>query len=483
MKNIIKFLFPGILLGVVFTIGIHSKLNQSGDTTTEESPLYWVAPMDPNFRKDKPGKSPMGMDLVPVFASDLNTSQKSTGEVSISPVVATNLGIKTGIARIGHIKDNIKTVGIIQYDENKLLHVHPRVEGWIEKLHVTSMGDRVNKGQLLYEIYSPELVNAQEEYLLALKREKSALIKASEERLKSLQIPSDIINLIKKQRKSQQTIPFYSPQEGVIEHIEIKEGFYVKPGNTLMSIADLSSVWVEAQVLNYNKSDLITGADATMRIKAFPNQIWKGVVEYIYPSLDMKTQTQMARLVFENDSGLLKPNMFVNVEIDKPEVEGLIIPKSALIRLEDNQRVVMKTDNDMYKSINVTIGSFDSENVQITSGLLPGDVVVRSAQFMLDSESSKTSDFDRLGLSDMSNVAMTTGIINSLDKTNRIINISRESIEKWNRPPATLDFFVPENINIDRFVEQQNIQFYFQVIKGDFFILHAEIIKQGSNGS
>ncbi len=480
MKNIIKFVLPGIILGVVITMVLQNQASQSVDATAEEKPLYWVAPMDPNFRKDQPGKSPMGMDLVPVYASDLNSEQSSAGEVSVSPVVANNLGLKTGIARMGTLKGQIKTVGIVQYDENKLLHVHPRVEGWIERLHVKSMGDQVSKGQLLYEIYSPELVNAQEEFVLALKRNNAALIKASEARLKSLQIPVDIINLVRKQRSSQQTIPYYSPQDGVIEHIEIREGFFVKPGTTLMSIADLSSVWVEAQVLDYNKPELITGANAIMRLRAFPYQLWQGVVEYIYPSLDPKTQTLRARLVFQNDSGLLKPNMFVDVEIDQPETEGLLIPKSALIRLENSQRVVMKTDMEMYKTVNVTTGGFDTENAQITSGLLPGDVVVTSAQFMLDSESSKSSDFDRMSLSDAEDVALTYGMINTLDLENRVLNISRDAIEKWGRAPATLDFNVPQRVDINRFESGQNIRFYFQVDDGEFSILHADVVTAGS---
>ncbi len=478
MKNIIKFLLPGVILGALITAVILNNLNPSSETAAEE-PLYWVAPMDPNFRRDQPGLSPMGMDLLPVYASTLNSEQDSAGQVTVSPTVANNLGLKTGVARMGTLNGKIRTVGIVQYDENKLLHVHPRVEGWIERLHVKSVGDEVAKGQLLYEIYSPELVNAQEEFVLALKRNNAALIKASEARLQSLQIPSGIITSIRKQRSSQQTIPYFSPQDGVIEHMEIREGFYVKPGTTLMSIADLSSVWVEAQVLNYNNPELITGAKATTRLKAFPNRIWQGVVEYIYPSLDLKTQTLRARLVFQNDSGLLKPNMFVDVEIDQPETTGLIIPKRALIRLENSERVVMKTDKGQYKSVNVVTGGFDAEHVQIRSGLLVGDVVVTSAQFMLDSESSKSSDFDRMSLSDMEHVALTNGIINALDQQNRVLNISRDAIDKWGRPPATLDFHVPERVDISRFVSGQKIRFYFKAEDGEFFILHADVVTAG----
>ena len=478
MKNTLKYLLLGAVMGIVGVL-LWQHLTVSDKTVennAEEQPLYWVAPMDPNFRRDQPGKSPMGMDLVPVYASELNSSQSSAGEISISPTVVNNLGVKTAQAYIGTIENTIKTVGVVQYDENKLVHVHPRVEGWIEKLYVQSMGDQVVKGDVLYEIYSPELVNAQEEFILALRRDNSALTRAAEARLRSLQIPTEIIASIKRNKTAFQAIPFYSPQDGVIEHLEIREGFYVKPGTTLMSIADLSTVWVEAQVLSAQKAFLEQGAQAHMRIKALPDRLWQGAVEYMYPSLDPQNKTARARLVFSNDEQLLKPNMYVDIEISQPEMTGLIIPKDALIRLQNTHRVVLVTDSGGYKSVAVNPGAFDDLNVEIKSGLIPGDVVVTSAQFLLDSESSKTSDFDRMSLADMEDVAQTVGVIQDLDTANRTLNISREAIEKWGRPAATLDFSVSDRVLFDQFEVNQKIRFYFQVQSGRFTILHVEHI-------
>ncbi|WP_395375925.1 efflux RND transporter periplasmic adaptor subunit [Marinicella sp. W31] len=478
MKNIFKFTIPGVVLGILAVWITQSFFTSDSDMSekkgVEEKPLYWVAPMDSNFHKDKPGKSPMGMDLVPVYASNLNGTESSSGEISISPTVINNLGVKTQEARLGLINNSIKTVGIVQYDEERLVHVHPRIEGWIDKLHVKSMGDEVSKGEVLYEIYSPELVNAQEEYILALKRNNSSLIRAAEARLKSLQISQEMIQSIRKNQMAFQNVPFYAPQDGVIEHLEIREGFYVKPGTTLMSIADLSSVWVEAQILSYQKSQLQSNANAMMRIKGLPGHIWEGHVEYIYPSLDSSNKTARARLIFSNETYQLKPNMYVDIEIEQPPLDALIIPKNAVIRLQDSNRVVILTHSGQYKSVNVIPGLSDENNVQIKSGLLPGDVVVTSAQFLIDSESSKTSDFDRMSLSDTDNVAFTTGLINEMSRVDRTLNISREAIEKWNRPAATMDFTVPENVNFDQFKRQQKIGFYFRAQSGDFIILHAE---------
>ncbi|WP_223788515.1 efflux RND transporter periplasmic adaptor subunit [Marinicella meishanensis] len=483
MKNRFFFLFLGALVGLVLALFMPQLMNPDTGVESTEQPLYWVAPMDPNYRRDQPGQSPMGMDLIPVYASDMNANQSTAGEVSISPVVVNNLGVKTGLARMGTLQGTINTVGIIQYDENKLLHVHPRVEGWVEKLHVKSTGDQVFKGQLLYEIYSPELVNAQEEYLLALKRNNQDLIEAAQSRLQALQIPEDIIQSLRTQRRVRQTIPHHSPQNGVVEQLGIREGFFVKPGTTLMSIADLSSVWVEAQVLNHNKPDLIVGANATMALKAMPGQLWQGHVEYIYPAVDEQTRTIKARLEFNNETLVLKPNMLVDIEIEQPQIDALLIPKSALIRLEGQQRVVMQTAANTFKSVAVEVGGFDADRVQIKAGLLPGDVVVTAAQFLLDSESSKTSDFDRMGLSDMHNVAWAEGMVNAIDVDNRVVNISRGRIEKWNRPPATLDFSVPPQTNINRLEPGQRVQFYFQVDEGAFSILSVKSIIDGDYGS
>ena len=160
--------------------------------------MYWVAPMDPNYRRDKPGKSPMGMDLIPFYGEE-GGSDAGPGAVKISPDVVNNLGVRTAPAKLGSLNSRIQTVGYVKYDEDQLVHIHPRVNGWMKKLYVKASGDPVKKGQPLYSIYSPELVNAQEILLLALERGKSRLIRASEDRLASLRVPAAAIAQLKKE--------------------------------------------------------------------------------------------------------------------------------------------------------------------------------------------------------------------------------------------------------------------------------------------
>ena len=394
----------GIVIGSILTftaINLSTSSESELDTSaasTENKPSYWVAPMDANYRKDKPGKSPMGMDLVPVY-DDVTAMGTDTGKgtIRISPEVVNNLGVRITEAKYQSLHNEINTVGYVVYDEDKLVHIHPRVQGWIEKLHVKAMGDSVKKGQPLYEIYSPELVNAQEELLLALERKSNRLISAAQNRLTALQLPKSVIAKLKKTKKVQQLITFYAPQNGVIENLKIREGFFVKPDSTLMSIADLSEVWVEGEVFERQAGQVKTGIPVTMTLDYLPGKTWQGQVDYIYPTLDAKTRTVKVRLRFKNEKGEFKPNMFAQITLHAMgDGKTLLIPKEALIRTGKQDRVVLALGEGRFKSIAVSVGRYDSDSVEILAGLNEGDNVVSSAQFLLDSESSKSSDFKRL---------------------------------------------------------------------------------------
>ena len=274
--------------------------------------LYWVAPMDANYRRDKPGKSPMGMDLVPVYADESGGDGSS---VTIAPEVVQNLGVRTAVAERTRLWRGIDTVGYVDYDESRLSHIHLRTEGWIEELTVESEGERVTRGQRLFNLYSPELVNAQEEFVQALNAGNKGLIGASRSRLAALGIPGSQVRQIEKDRKASQTIPVYAPQDGVVASLSVREGMYVKPATTVMSLADLSSVWLLAEVFERQADWVRVGQSAEVSLAFLPGRTWDGTVEYIYPSLDPKTRTLKARLRFANPDEALKPNMYANVKI------------------------------------------------------------------------------------------------------------------------------------------------------------------------
>lgn len=494
MNSKSKILLLGIVIGLsVSAVGylltaeesMNNKQVAEKEEKKEKKPLYWVAPMDADFQKDAPGLSPMGMDLVPVYADSGEGADEGPGTIRISPDVINNLGVRTVSTKYEKLDNQIDTVGYVTYDEDKLVHIHPRVDGWIEKLYVTSVGSMVTKNQPIYDIYSPALVNAQEELLLALERKNKRLIKAAENRLVALQLPRKTIEQLKKSRKVQQNITFYAPQSGVVENLNIRTGFFVKPNTTLMSIGDLSEVWLEAEVFERQAGQVRVDAKVTMRLDYLPGKEFTGKVDFIYPVLDAKTRTAKVRIRVDNQLGEFKPNMFAQVAIHTSnKAKTLLIPKEALIRTGNQSRVVLALGGGSFKSIAVTVGRFDSDSVEILSGLVAGEEVVSSAQFLLDSESSKSSDFMRMNHDDMdmsqsSDVisATTTGTINAVMMKRRMVNISRAAIDKWQRPAATLDFLVDDLLTMDNFTKGNGIDFTFE-IRGDDFVITDFIISE-----
>ncbi|WDE11421.1 efflux RND transporter periplasmic adaptor subunit [Thalassomonas haliotis] len=460
MSNM-KTLALGGVIGAVITAAIISLMGTpeaEKSTRDEKQPIYWVAPMDANYKRDKPGKSPMGMDLIPVYDNKGDGGgsgpDEGAGTVRISPEVINNLGVRTAEVSYQALQGRIDTVGYISYDEDRLVHIHPRVDGWIEKLYVKAVGEPVKKGQPLYQIYSPELVNAQEELLLALGRNNKRLVEAAQNRLVALQLPEEAIRRLKKTRKVSQTVTFYAPQNGVIENLYIREGFFVKPGTMMLSIGDLSEVWVEAEVFERQAAQVAEGAPVTMSLDYIPGKTWQGKVDYVYPTLDPKTRTVKVRLRFSNQAGEFKPNMFAQVAINTGGKEkALLIPKEALIRTGSQDRVVLALGQGSFKSIAVKVGRFDNDYVEILSGLASGEQVVSSAHFLLDSESSKSSDFKRMSAGQATKMPAKVWVeatIRELMAGQRMVSLSHQPIEAWDWPEMTMDFTVADTVDFSK---------------------------------
>ncbi|TGD71520.1 efflux RND transporter periplasmic adaptor subunit [Mangrovimicrobium sediminis] len=394
--KILLALVAGVLLGAG---GVWLSSGSGGDLAAdnaERKPLYWVAPMDANYRRDKPGKSPMGMDLVPVYAED--AAQESAGTVRISPDVVNNLGVRTAKVSTGRLRASLDTVGYVQYDEDLLIHIHPRVAGWIEVLNVKAAGDPVAKGAPLYTLYSPTLVNAQEELLLALKRNNPVLVEAAEDRLAALQVPPEVIGRLRKTGRVERAITLYAPRDGVVDNLAAREGMYVEPGMKIMSIGTLDHVWVIGELFERQAAQVQVGDAVTMRLDYLPGRDWRGSVDYIYPTLNPRTRTARVRVRFDNPDEFLRPGMFAQMSIaTQQDAETLLVPREALVRTGTQSRVVLAREGGRFKSVAVEVGRIGAEQAQVLSGLEAGDRIVTSAQFLIDSESSKTSDFRRMG--------------------------------------------------------------------------------------
>jgi len=397
-KQIITFavLIAAVVVGIAIGRSWAPEGGKSADASVsgEREILHWVAPMDANYRRDEPGKSPMGMDLVPVYADEVDAVP---GTVKIDPTVVNNLGVRTTRAEKGPLSRRIETVGYINFDEDTLLHVHTRVEGWIEKLAVTATGDSVEKGQLLFELYSPTLVNAQQEYLAAVRSNNAVLRSASKDRLIALGVTESEISRLQKNQSPSQRVRVYADSDGVIAHLGVREGIYVTPSTEVLSVARLDRVWVHAEVFERQSAWVKPGQEAVVELDYLPGKLWRGTVDYVYPELDPVTRTLKVRIRFDNEGEYLRPNMFARVTLFGTETDPVVhVPREALIRGGSVNRVVLSLGEGRFRSQSVAIGMESGDRIAILDGLAAGDVVVSSGQFLIDSESNIESALSRM---------------------------------------------------------------------------------------
>ncbi len=360
---------------------------------------YWVAPMDPNYRRDKPGKSPMGMDLIPVYEDGDKSAEDG---VRISPVVVNNMGVRVATVKKDVLRRKIETVAYIEYDENQIYHVHMRAKGWIQTLKANTEGMKVRKGDLLFEYYSPELVNAQQEYVQALILGNRSLIRASRDRLRALDIPEKHIRELTKTRKVRQLIQVRADRNGVVAKLKVRQGMYVVPNTEIMAIADLSKLWIQAEVFGAQANWIRVGQPARLFVHDLKNvDEWKNgrplKVEYVYPNVNQKTRTLKVRFRIDNTDEMLKPNMFAHITIDGGDFrDAVLIPSSAVIRTGKETRVIVAKGDGRFSPRQVVTGVESGGMVEIFSGLKPGEKVVVSGQFLIDSEASFSASLTRM---------------------------------------------------------------------------------------
>ncbi len=396
-------LILGIVIGAM-TIGAVTypliqqtdKITNSSAVNNEQQPLYWVAPMDDNYRRDKPGKSPMGMDLVPVY-NKVSDALNDDSEVTISPAVENNLGVKIVDVMHSPLAAEIDAAGFIQFDEDRLHHIHVRTEGWIEKLYISTEGDRVQAGQKLFDLYSPELVNAQEDFASLLKSNNRKLIGAARSRLKALGISSRQIKELERTRTVQQYVAYYAHNDGFVSALHVRHGMFITPSTEIMAVGNTQQVWITAEIFERDISHLQPGLPVNIQVSAWPGEIWQGKIDYLYPELDDKTRSARIRVIIDNPDGRLQPNMFASIQIKAKSQQALIhIPRQALIQGGKGDRVVVALGNGRFSSRVVNAGAEYGNSVHIVEGLTATEQVVVSGQFLIDSESNIDMELDRL---------------------------------------------------------------------------------------
>jgi RND family efflux transporter MFP subunit len=373
---------------------------QKGELGKERKILYWRAPMDPTEIYEKPGKSKMGMDLVPVYEGD---EAGGAGSITIDGSLQQNMNLRVAKVERRDISTVIRAYGKVTYAEDKEFSVNTKISGWIEKLYVNTMGQRVRKGQPLLEIYSPELVSTQEEYLLALKNHEKLSSSPSEsirnsaakmltlarDRLEYWDISKAEIDKIENTGQSRRTILLTSQISGIVTHKAVFEGDKVGPGMDLFHIADLSKIWVEASVYESELPLIKVGQKAELELDHIMGEKLEGKVDFIYPYLDQKSRANNVRMVFDNKNLLLKPDMYATVRISgRATSDSLAIPSEAVIHSGKRKIVFVTTGDGKFEPREVRIGvESDDGYIEIVSGLFDGEQVVVSGQFLLDSES------------------------------------------------------------------------------------------------
>jgi Cu(I)/Ag(I) efflux system membrane fusion protein len=390
----------GMKLTPIKSAGRSAGQGSAGAATGERKILYWRAPMDPTEIYDHPGKSKMGMDLVPVYEGE---EAGGAGSITIPPSVEQNMNVRIAPVERRDITVVIRAYGKITYAQDRESAVNTKVGGWIEKLYVNTDGQTVGRGDPLLEIYSPELVSTQEEYLLALKNYKALAespvesirqdgvrtLAAARERLKYWDISNEEIDEIERSGETRRTVLLRSDMAGVVTHKTVVEGDKVMPGMDLLHIADLSRVWVEANVYESEIPLLRPGQRAEIELDYRPDYRLEGTVDFIYPYLDAKSQSNNVRLVFKNPDNVLKPDMYATVRIFAPPIEhALAVPGEAVLRSGTRDLVFVAKGQGTFEPREVKLGVESNDGfTQIVSGLLDGERVVVSGQFLLDSES------------------------------------------------------------------------------------------------
>ena len=360
----------------------------STDPATGKKVLYWHDPMVPTQKFDKPGKSPfMDMMLVPVYA-DAGTDEN---HVSVSPRVQQNLGLRTAEVVRGRLTPRIEAVGNIAFDEREQAVVQARATGYIERLRVRATLDHVAKGQPLADLYVPDWVAAQEEFLAVSRmqgKDLAGLVDGARQRMRQVGMSDAQISIFEASGKVQPRVTLVAPVGGVVVELMAREGMTVMPGATLFRINSLSTVWANADVAESQAALVRPGAVVEGRSAALPNAVFKGTVQAILPDVDPATRTLKARVELANPGGQLVPGMFVTVNLSTRAQEGLTVPTEAVIQTGKRSVVMLAEANGTFRPVDVEIGIESNGQTEIRRGLELGQKVVVSGQFLLDSEAS-----------------------------------------------------------------------------------------------
>ena len=404
-----KLLLACFLIGLVVVGWVAvGQFRHHGDTRQEGTPagatakggaLYWYDPMYPNQHFDHPGKSPfMDMQLVARMPEEAASGgAAAAGTVAIDPRVVQNLGVRLAPVEQGQFSRVVDTVGLVAVDEHRIQAVQVRASGWAEQLAVRAVGDPVKRGQLLAAVYSPDLLAAQQEFLIALGSGDASLIHAARERLALFGLSEGQIARVEKTRQTERRVSYYAPFDGYVMELGARQGAAVQPETMLFQLADLDTVWVNAEVPETQAAWIKPGDKAQAEVPALPGESFDGQVDYVYPELSAATRTLKLRVVIRNASRHLRPGMFAAVHLlGVPKEQVLMVPTEAVIKTGQRSVVIVADDASHFHPALVRVGAEYAGKSEIIEGLSLGQQVVASGQFLIDSEANLRGAFDNL---------------------------------------------------------------------------------------
>jgi membrane fusion protein, copper/silver efflux system len=377
----------------------YHKVTPAAGATTQAVPSYWYDPMHPSQHFDQPGKSPfMDMQLVPKYADRAMSDRKGAPvNIEIDPRVVQTLGIRLATVERGGFARSVDTVGLVAVDEHRIEAIQVREPGWVERLDVRAVGDAVRRGQLLAGIYSPDLLATQQEFLIARASKDSDLIEAARRRLGLFGLSDAQIARIDTTSQVERRVDYYAPFDGYVMELGARQGAAVEPGATLFQLASLNSVWMIAEVPEAQVAWIKVGNPAVAQVPALPGERFAGKVDYLYPELTQATRTLKVRMVINNPGRHLRPGMFATAHLEGLARESVLtVPTEAVIKTGTRNIVILAADGTHFRPTVVRVGAEHGGRSEILEGLMPGQTVVASGQFLIDSEANLRSAFDAL---------------------------------------------------------------------------------------
>jgi Cu(I)/Ag(I) efflux system membrane fusion protein len=435
--------------------------------------LYYRNPMGLSDTSPTPKKDPMGMDYIAVYSGEEGAEPAASNQIKISTEKVQKLGVRTEAAQLRSLDRSVRAAGRIEPDERRLFTVASKFEGYVERLHVSVTGQPVVKGQPLFEVYSPELVSAQREYAIAAQgvaalkdaddqtqASMTQLAQSALQRLRNWDISDEQIKALSKSGEMKRSLTFRSPATGIVMEKKAVQGMRFMPGEMLYQIADLSAVWVVADVFEQDIGLVKTGAKAKITINAYPDKVFTGNVTYVYPTLKAETRTVSVRVELPNPGMLLKPAMFARVEVlVAAKAKVVTVPVSAVIDSGTRQIVLLQRGEGRFEPREVKLGARSDDYVEVLDGVKDGEQVVVAANFLIDAESNLKAAVGGFGSEENADPASVAsaqaatksianvshqaqGKVDSVDAKDLSVSLSHGPIASLKWPAMTMEFKV-----------------------------------------